>query len=30
VTVMSTPQGLMIGEEARKRGIGGEVLLTVW
>lgn len=30
VTVMSTPQGLMVGEEARKRGIGGEVLLTVW
>jgi len=30
VTVLSTPQGLMIGEEARKRGIGGEVLLTVW
>lgn len=30
VTVMSTPQGLMIGDEARKRGIGGEVLLTVW
>jgi len=30
VTVMSTPQGLMIGDEARKRGLGGEVLLTVW
>ena len=30
VAVMSTPQGLMIGAEAKKRGIGGEVLLSVW
>lgn len=27
--VLSTPQGLMTGREARKRGLGGEVLCTV-
>jgi small subunit ribosomal protein S8 len=30
IVVMSTPQGLMVGEEARKRGVGGEMLLSVW
>lgn len=30
IAIMSTPQGLMIGEEAKKRGIGGELLLSVW
>lgn len=30
VAIMSTPQGLMSGAEAKKRGIGGEVLLSVW
>ena len=30
IAIMSTPQGLLVGEEARKRGIGGELLLTVW
>lgn len=30
VCVMSTPQGLLTGEEAKKRGVGGELLLKVW
>jgi small subunit ribosomal protein S8 len=30
IAVMSTPQGVMTGYEARKRGIGGEVLCTVF
>jgi len=30
VCVLSTPQGIMTGEEAKRRGIGGEVLLKVW
>jgi len=28
--VMSTPRGPMTGREARKQGVGGEVLLYVW
>ncbi len=28
--VVSTPQGIMTGEEAKKRSVGGEVLLKVW
>jgi len=27
---VSTPEGVLTGYEARKRGIGGEVLCTVW
>jgi ribosomal protein S8 len=27
---MSTPQGIMSGKLARKRGVGGEVLAYVW
>jgi small subunit ribosomal protein S8 len=30
VAVVSTSQGLLSGVEARRRGIGGEVLCTVW
>lgn len=30
IAVVSTPQGVMTGYEARRRGIGGEVLCTVW
>jgi small subunit ribosomal protein S8 len=28
--IMSTPQGVMTGAEARRRGIGGEVIATVY
>jgi small subunit ribosomal protein S8 len=28
--IVSTPQGVLTGQEARRRGIGGEVLCTVW
>jgi small subunit ribosomal protein S8 len=30
LAILSTPQGLMVDAEARKLGIGGEVLLTIW
>lgn len=30
VAIVSTPQGVLAGHEARRRGIGGEVLCTVW
>ncbi len=30
IAILSTPQGVMTGKEAKKRGIGGEVLCTVW
>ena len=30
IAIISTSQGLMTGQEARKRGIGGEVLAQVW
>jgi small subunit ribosomal protein S8 len=28
--IVSTPQGVMSGEEARKKGIGGEVVAKIW
>ena len=28
--ILSTPQGLLTGEQAKKRGVGGEVLMKVW
>ena len=28
--VMSTSQGVMTGESARKKGIGGEILFEIW
>lgn len=30
IAVLSTPKGLMTDAEARKRGLGGEVLCKVW
>ena len=30
VLVISTSQGVMTGGEARKKGIGGEVLFAIW
>src|SRR5262245_5502560 len=29
-TIISTPQGLMTGEESRRRGLGGEVICNIW
>ncbi|HEX3724365.1 MAG TPA: 30S ribosomal protein S8 [Nitrolancea sp.] len=30
ISIVSTPQGVLSGHEARHRGIGGEILCTVW
>ena len=30
ICVLSTPSGLLSGEDAKKRSVGGEVLLKVW
>ena len=30
ISIISTPQGLMTGQESRRRGLGGEVLCHVW
>lgn len=30
VTIISTSQGLLTGREARRRGLGGEVICYVW
>lgn len=30
VAILSTPQGVMTGKEARRKGLGGEVLCYVW
>lgn len=30
IAIMTTSQGVMTGKEARKKGIGGEVLCRVW
>ncbi len=30
VTILSTPEGVMTGQQARRRGIGGEFLCYVW
>ncbi len=30
ITVLSTSEGILTGRECRQRGIGGEVLCTVW
>ncbi|MDP3998805.1 MAG: 30S ribosomal protein S8 [bacterium] len=30
LVVLSTPQGLMSGREAKKKGLGGEVICEVW
>ena len=30
VTIVSTPKGMMSGRKARKTGVGGEVVCSVW
>jgi small subunit ribosomal protein S8 len=30
LVIISTPQGLMSGKEARRKGLGGEVICEVW
>jgi small subunit ribosomal protein S8 len=30
IAIVSTPEGVLTGYEARRRGFGGEVLCTVW
>ncbi len=30
ITILSTSQGVMTGREARRRGVGGEVLCHIW
>jgi len=30
ITIISTPKGLMTDKEARKKGLGGEVICKVW
>lgn len=30
IVILSTSQGLMTGEEARKKGLGGEVICKIW
>jgi small subunit ribosomal protein S8 len=28
--ILTTPKGVMTGQQARKQGVGGEVLCEVW
>jgi small subunit ribosomal protein S8 len=30
IAIMSTPKGVMTGDDARRAGIGGEVMGYVW
>jgi small subunit ribosomal protein S8 len=30
IAILSTPQGVITGQEARRRGIGGEIICTVY
>lgn len=30
LTVLSTPNGILTDKEARKRGVGGEILFEIW
>jgi small subunit ribosomal protein S8 len=30
VAIVTTPKGIMTGQQARRRGVGGEVLCKVW
>jgi len=30
ISIISTPQGLMTGDESRRKGLGGEVICTIW
>ena len=30
ISVLSTPQGVMTGSEARKKNVGGEIIAEIW
>jgi len=30
IVIVSTPQGIMTGQEAKKKGLGGELICKVW
>ena len=30
ISILSTPEGVLSGDEAKKRSVGGEVLMKVW
>jgi small subunit ribosomal protein S8 len=30
IAIISTPEGVMTGKSAKKKGIGGEILCTIW
>jgi len=30
INILTTPRGVMTGREARRAGVGGEVLCEVW
>ena len=30
INILTTPQGVMTGRQARKQGVGGEVLCQIW
>ena len=30
INILTTPKGVMTGREARKQGVGGEVLCEIW
>ena len=30
IAILSTPKGVMTGQQARKKGVGGEVICKVW
>jgi len=30
ICILSTPQGVMTGQEAKKKGVGGEVIAKIW
>jgi small subunit ribosomal protein S8 len=30
VSILSTPRGVITGEDAKKQNVGGELLLVVW
>lgn len=30
LAILSTPEGIMTGKDAKKKGIGGELLCTIW
>jgi small subunit ribosomal protein S8 len=30
ISILSTSQGVMVDREARAKGVGGELLCTVW